>query len=695
MQQQTTVPASRRMMLVLMSLNSLYQYMYCSLLSSALGMLPVLGGALFMTARVAMTYAHSVWGDGRKYTTHRMRVAFTILSFLMLLCTVILQLLYPALWAEKSVWILFAVVLLLSLRSITARRLVARRMRRTVSLTACRIFLGVCIAVPLGIMAWILDVNVGGTDGWLLWGGFAAGAVLEVYGLWRERDLVAMEGLPDDIDRETVEHIAHELFQANAYSAFSRLFTLVLLALQLTLVMVCTLIGLTTQQLFVCMLLAAGCTVLVREIAQFCLKKLRQLSPTHMLLAGLFLWLYGLSLLYKQMGAAPNLLWSYVAVAIVVSGLTVSVTALAELERRMSSVAQYQLQNHMRGYAQIRSASTELAILLGQMLALILMTLLCMPAGVWKLNLGDLVHAFRPLMVVPPLLLILAAIFSTLHFPLNSKHFQKLARFLRLEEEGVDNPALHDQLNSVVVKHHKNRFGVRLMITLLRPLYYHKVIGKENLNGYEDGSMILICNHGEIYGPVVANLYVPIDFRPWVISSMMDTEAIVEHMYYGTMERQKWLPESWKRPLIRLITPLLVWIFNSLDAIPVYRGKPKELIKTFRLTLDAMQAGDNILLFPENADEHEEGKSGFLREGVGQLYTGFAMIAPMYWAKTHKRAVFVPIYASKKDRTLTIGHGIVYDPDNNAAAEKERIVTSLLNAMQEMYEKENSISTAS
>ena len=52
MQQQTTVPASRRMMLVLMSLNSLYQYMYCSLLSSALGMLPVLGGVLFMLSLI-------------------------------------------------------------------------------------------------------------------------------------------------------------------------------------------------------------------------------------------------------------------------------------------------------------------------------------------------------------------------------------------------------------------------------------------------------------------------------------------------------------------------------------------------------------------------------------------------------------------------------------------------------------------
>ena len=42
-----------------------------------------------------------------------------------------------------------------------------------------------------------------------------------------------------------------------------------------------------------------------------------------------------------------------------------------------------------------------------------------------------------------------------------------------------------------------------------RQLYYHRVIGKENLSGYEDGTMVLICNHGEIYGPVVANLYVP------------------------------------------------------------------------------------------------------------------------------------------------------------------------------------------
>ena len=112
------------------------------------------------------------------------------------------------------------------------------------------------------------------------------------------------------------------------------------------------------------------------------------------------------------------------------------------------------------------------------------------------------------------------------------------------------------------------------------------------------------------------------------------------------------------------------------------------LLYTSRETLNAMQAGDNILVFPENAENHAPGEGGYAREGVGQLYTGFAMIAPMYYAKTHKRAVFVPIYASRKHRTLTIGQGVVYDPDNNATAEKLRIVDALLDSMQAMYEQE-------
>ena len=226
--------------------------------------------------------------------------------------------------------------------------------------------------------------------------------------------------------------------------------------------------------------------------------------------------------------------------------------------------------------------------------------------------------------------------------------------------------------------------GVAAIIAVLTPLYRHTVIGAENAAKHEDGSKIFICNHGEIYGPVVSNLFIPGDFRPWVLSRMMEPDEIMEHMYYGTMERQRWLPECCKRPLIRLIAPFLVWLFKGLRAIPVYRGRPKDLLKTFRLTLDAMAQGDNILIFPENADEHEEGKSGFLQEGVGAFYTGFAMLAPMVWAKLKKKAVFIPVYACKKQRVLTIGEGIVYNPAAPINQEKLRLAEEIHSALVRM-----------
>lgn len=687
--QEISAASSRRVMLVLMSLSTLYEYMYCTMLSSALGMLPVFGGAMFMTARVAMTMTHFLFGDGRKYLTRGMAVAIAVMTALMLLCALLLVLLYPVLLSTAPVWIVFAVVLAVSLRAVSGRRLTGRRMRRTVGRQAYWEMMALLYVLPMGAVAWLLFSSMDPASAWQMLGGFAAGALLEGYGLWRERDLVALESVPDDIDKDTVVKMTRELREVHAYSAYQSMHTLVLLALQLTLVMVYTFIGLTTQELFTCMMLSVGCTVVMREVSMLFLKHVRRPFATQLLLIGLFLWMYGLFLFYRQMGRAPNLLWSYLALALSVSGLTVSVTSLAELGGRMTDVAEFQLKERMHGYAQICASSTELSILLGQMVALVLLTLLCMPAGrLETLDLTVLASAFRPLMIVPPLLLLAGAVVSVLHFPMNNRHFQKLARWLTLESEGKDNPALRRQLDSVVVRRHKNRFGVKVIITLLRPLYYHRVIGRENLAGYEDGTMILVCNHGEIYGPVVANLYVPIAFRPWVISNMMDEEAIVEHVYQGTMVRQKWIPESWKRPIIKLITPLIMWVFGSLEAIPVYRGQPRELLKTFRLTLDAMQAGDNILLFPENGEEHEPGQTGYAREGVGQLYTGFAMLAPMYYAKTKKRAVFVPIYASRKHRTLTIGPGVAYHPERNATEEKLRIVDELLGSMQAMYEKE-------
>ncbi|MDD3214181.1 MAG: hypothetical protein PHY64_10930 [Eubacteriales bacterium] len=685
-----TWASSRRVMLVMMSLSSLYNYLYSMSVSSAYALPPILGGALFMSGAVAATYAQTFLGENRKYLARKMRVFGTALLVLMLLFSLTMFAIYPVFTSSPTVWALFAVVLALTMRAILGRRLVGNVMRGRIGRGG---FIGLFASlqlIPAGIITILLYNSLPQTIAWQTLGGYGLSVLLECYTLWRERRVIAMERETEAIDPQTVEQIAGELHTVNAYSAYQRMHMLILMALQVTLVMVYTFIGITTGEIVVGLALTVGCTIILREATDFILTHLKRRKPAilQLLLIGLFLWIYGLVLFYRQLGVVPDLIRSYLTLGLCSSGLSISVTCLAQLEREMTEVAEYGLQNHMQGYDRIRAVYTELSILLGQVIALVLLAVLCMPGGLnWAdIDFAVLLGSFRPLMVAPPLLLLVAAIVSVLHFPMNNRHFEKLRRFLTLTDE--ENPALKKQLDEVVVKKHKNRFGVKLIVLLLRPLYYHRVLGRENAAGYEEGSIVLVCNHGELYGPVVTNLYVPISFRPWCISSMMEKDVIVRYIYENTLVRQKWLPNRLKMPLTKLICPVCLWVFNSLEAIPVYRNSPRHLIKTFRLTIEAMQAGDNILVFPERGEAENPGEKGYASEGVGDLYTGFAMIAPAYYQKTHKRAVFLPIYASKRLRTLTFGKGIVYNPDAPATEEKLRIVNALQHSMEALYEQE-------
>ena len=679
-------------MQVMMSLSALYHYMYCMVISSSMSLSPVFGGALLLSARAGNMLIQMLFGNRRRYLSNGTRIVGIVLLVVMILCSVLLLAVYPLLMSTYTMWVIFAVVLLITMRGILARRLVTKLIRNTISRKAA-LLLALLEAVPLCIGALLLFNALPAVPAWQIFGGLALGALLEGYSLWREKEQIAAAETPAGLDEKTLRQIGKDLRAMGAYHSYERFHMLIMMALQLTLVMMYTFIGLTGEELFTCLLMAVGVTMVFPELTGLLLKNIKNKKPaaTQLLLLGLFLWIYGLTLFYTRLGQSHNLMLNYLSLGLSVGGLTISTACLGELERQMTSVAQYGLQNHTTGYEQMRAGQTEAALLLGQMIALALLTALCFPSEFsWaQVAAGSLAQNFRPLMIVPPMLLLISAFVGVLHFPMNSRYFLKLRRLLTLKGEGGDNPALEKQLEKVVVKKHKNRFGIRMLIVLLRPLYYHKVLGTSNIADYEDGTMILVCNHGEIYGPIVANLYIPISFRPWVLAHMMDREAIVEHMYQGTMVRQKWIPNRLKKPLVRLVSPLLQWIFESIESIPVYRGgNPRALVKTFRLTIEALQAGDNILLFPENGESRTDGGKGYVQEGVGRLYTGFAMIAPAYYKKTGKQAVFVPVYASKRLRTLTIGNGILYNPNAPANDEKLRIVDALLTDMQAMYAQE-------
>ncbi len=276
---------------------------------------------------------------------------------------------------------------------------------------------------------------------------------------------------------------------------------------------------------------------------------------------------------------------------------------------------------------------------------------------------------------IPAVFLLLALVLS-IRQPLTKKYGKRLKTYIQLKKEGRKNAEMEKRLVSVLIKKYRKRIGVHIIRAFLKPVMYHTVTGKEHVTALPG---VFVFNHGEVYGPVAAVVFLPYDVRPWILHNMIEKQAVTQHMYDGTFGRIKWLPVFMRRFLARILSTPVVWALSSFDPIPVYRGTAREVIKTFSLSVECLCAGDSILLFPENPKER------YSEAPVSDFYRGFAHIGRLYYKKTKDSVTFYPVYASKRGRVLRIGEGVRYNP-GSGRREEERIVEALQQRMRDLQQ---------
>jgi len=676
------------------ALGDLYAYIFCMLASQLLVDMPIFGGALFMSMRVAAAFYGSFQKEKTAFLLPRVQRWRRVLLVLLLLLNMCIMVVYPNQLNDPQLWVVFALVLGMFLRDAGVQRLVRLSVsggmeeRRFVTLTV------VFELLQMAVMASVLLYNIPGSAGWFMLGCYGLCSGMALYGQLKER---AHLRDMDKTDAQQVLKTRQALERANAYTSYEKLSALILIALEVTLVLLYTFLAVSAREMLIYMILALVCTLLSREAAEYVIrrraKRGKTNDPTNLMLFALLLWLYGLIVFNRSLGMRTvEPVYIYIALGLCTAGGTICATCMGRMERTMAAVARFTIGGDTPGFRQMRGVMLEFAALLGQMLALAMLTALCFAAGKdLPRDAAQLAARFQPLMVLPAMLAVLVALSSVLKFPLSTRHMEKLSRFLRLKEAGGDNPALRRQLESVVVQRRSQPFFMRAVMALLRPFYRHELKGVENIVPDEDNPIVFLCNHGELYGPIVCMLYIPVPIRPWSISEMVvDKDEVAAYVHKYTISRQKWLPEKLKWPIANLIGPLSVWAMGQLESIPVYRNKLRELMKTFALSVEAMEAGDNLLIFPENPDGVEQGK-GYERSGVGEMFRGFAMLAPIYYNKTGKRCRFLPMYAHKGARTLSFGTAIEYNPEAHPNEERDRIVDAVEEQMREMARREEQL----
>lgn len=192
----------------------------------------------------------------------------------------------------------------------------------------------------------------------------------------------------------------------------------------------------------------------------------------------------------------------------------------------------------------------------------------------------------------------------------------------------------------------------------------------------EDEPIVYISHHQNMFGPFHALLWSPIHLHPWVLHVFLDQKACFkQYSEYTFSERagmNKTLAKMIAYPLSFFITRLI----SSCRAIPVHRGSRK-IIQTFKLSVEALQKGESIVIFPDvdYTDSSAETKD---------FYEGFLLLERYYFKATGKHVAFVPLFVSKGEKILTTSKPIYFKDEQDFNEQKSQVlkeIQALLNNM--------------
>ena len=660
------------------AISQLYGYIYCMILSNMLTDMPIFGGVLYLCGKAVIVFSGTI-GKDRKFLPAYAKWWVILLLILLLSVGIILAGIFPAEIMSSKVWMLYAAVALCIFAEANTDR-ISRFLRTDEPLSKRTEIISILLqaAIMIGMSA-ILFYNFGWAEGVAPAAGFLLLVISRVYVFYRLR------GSREQIEDDAVLCEA-DFRKAYAYRSVEWVSLLLVMAVELTIASIYALLATNRESLLAAMVVAVLCTVLPAEGGFLLLRRAEKggrKDPTWLLCSGLILWLGGIILCIQMLVAGKvDYLRIYICLAICTAGGSLSMTGLGRIEELMPEAVNASGEEVPRGYWKLRTTNWNLARLLGDVLALIALGIFCfMNRKGLPQTAEELAGRFQPVLSIPVFLVVIGALVSAFRFPISRRYIEKIRKLMRLQEEGQENKALQEQVARVVSKPYRQPYLSRFCIFLCRLHFRCKLVHEDHIVTDDENPLVFLCNHGEFYGPMACKIYVPVPIRAWAVASMMhDKKAVTQYIYENTTSRQEGMPEIEKRILARMAAWLSVNVMGQLECIPVYRDSPLKLRETFRLSMEAMEAGDNLLIFPENPENK------YPSEGIGELSPGFVMLADIYWKRKGKRMRMLPMYADKKKRRILFGNILEFNPDNNLKDETERIVretTAQIRAMAE------------
>ncbi len=178
---------------------------------------------------------------------------------------------------------------------------------------------------------------------------------------------------------------------------------------------------------------------------------------------------------------------------------------------------------------------------------------------------------------------------------------------------------------------------------------------------------IIVGNHTQIHGPIAGELFLDDNCYTWCAAEMTKLKEVPAYAFEDFWSQKPRWTRFFYKPLSYLIAPLSVLVFNNARTIPVYHDM--RVISTFKKTVRILMDGGNVVIFPEFNEKYNN--------IVYNFQENFVDTAKLYFKKTGKEVLFVPMYVAPNLKGVYFGEGVRFSSETAIEEERTRICNCL------------------
>lgn len=158
---------------------------------------------------------------------------------------------------------------------------------------------------------------------------------------------------------------------------------------------------------------------------------------------------------------------------------------------------------------------------------------------------------------------------------------------------------------------------------------------------------IYYSNHNGAAGPLTLSMYFPKYLVPWGAHPMTENYQNRWNYLYHIFYQQKLKYSKFKSFVLATLFGLISKaLYNGVQLIPTYRDI--RLRKSILLSMEHLNIGNNILIFPEDSEDGYD-------EQIKEFHAGFVYLAKKYYQEHQKHIPIIPVYYDKKSVEIRIG----------------------------------------